>query len=120
MSKANGRQVGGDHYSGEIQHWDFAAANNFDYFQGQVTKYVTRWKKKNGIKDLDKALHFLEKYIEVEKARMLAVEDTKKMDSRWPQYKASVTQVNKKHRVIIGQENPFGYDPDREGHIVEE
>jgi hypothetical protein len=64
-SAANSRQVGGDHYINEIQHWDYAAFQNLDYFQGQITKYVTRWKKKGGVKDLEKALHFLQKYIEI-------------------------------------------------------
>src|SRR5215469_10587897 len=65
---ANQRQVGGDHYQSQIQHWDYVIANNLDYFQAQITKYVTRWKKKGGIRDLEKALHFLEKYIEVAKS----------------------------------------------------
>jgi len=66
--KANDRQVGGDHYRSPIQHWDFAAANRLDYFQGQITKYVCRWREKNGIEDLKKAQHFLQKYVEVEEA----------------------------------------------------
>lgn len=69
MSDANDRQVGGDHYAGSIQHWDYVVANDLDYFQGQITKYVTRWKKKGGLQDLLKARHFLDKYIEVEQAR---------------------------------------------------
>jgi len=64
--KANDKQVGGSHYKSSIQHWDYVLANDLDYFQAQITKYVTRWKKKNGITDLQKALHFLEKYIEVQ------------------------------------------------------
>ena len=52
---ANERQVGGQHYGAEIQHWDFVASQGMDYFQGQITKYVTRWKKKNGLQDLEKA-----------------------------------------------------------------
>lgn len=71
---ANEKQVGGEHYKGEIQHWDFAASQEFDYFQGQITKYVARWKKKNGIQDLLKAQHFLEKYIEVEKEKLSIVD----------------------------------------------
>lgn len=68
-SEANKYQVGGDHYQKMgIQHWDFAASNHFDYFQGAITKYVSRWKNKNGVQDLEKALHFLQKYIEVVKA----------------------------------------------------
>ena len=62
---ANDKQVGGKHYANPIQHWDFVAANDLDYFQGQITKYVCRWKNKNGLEDLQKAQHFLEKYIEL-------------------------------------------------------
>lgn len=62
---ANDKQVAGTHYGAPIQHWDYVVANDLDYFQGQITKYVTRWKKKNGMTDLLKAQHFLEKYIEV-------------------------------------------------------
>lgn len=65
---ANNTQVGGEHYRTTIQHWDFAAANELDYFQGQITKYVTRWKKKNGLEDLLKAQHFLAKYVELVRA----------------------------------------------------
>ncbi len=67
--RANNTQVGGGHYKTPIQHWDYVVANDLDYFQGQITKYVSRWKKKNGIQDLEKAKHFLEKYIEVVKAQ---------------------------------------------------
>ena len=66
---ANSTQVGGTHYRSPIQHWDFVVANDLDYFQGQITKYVTRWRKKNGIGDLYKARHFLQKYIELTEQR---------------------------------------------------
>jgi hypothetical protein len=62
---ANDRQIGGKHYVSQIQHWDWVAANNLDYFQGQITKYVARWKHKGGFQDLEKARHFLDKYIEL-------------------------------------------------------
>jgi len=62
---ANEKQVGGDHYKAKIQHWDWAWANNLDYFQAQITKYVARHKKKNGLEDLKKAQHFLDKYVEL-------------------------------------------------------
>jgi len=66
MSLANETQVGGKHYKGvAIQHWDMVAANGLGYFEGQVSKYVTRWRKKNGLEDLNKAKHFLQKLIEV-------------------------------------------------------
>jgi hypothetical protein len=66
---ANDKQVGGSHYKSSIQHWDYVVANDLDYFQAQITKYVTRWKKKNGLVDLEKGLHFLEKYIEIAKSK---------------------------------------------------
>jgi Protein of unknwon function (DUF3310) len=68
MPKENTRQVGGSHYGlGAVQHWDIVARFKLDYFQGQITKYVMRWRDKNGIEDLEKAAHYLEKYIAVEK-----------------------------------------------------
>ena len=66
LPDANSRQVGGEHYqnSGEIQHWDIVNLFSLDYFQGQITKYLFRWKLKGGVQDLEKARHFLDKYIE--------------------------------------------------------
>jgi hypothetical protein len=66
---ANERQVGGEHYkTGGLEHWDIVARFKLDYFQGQITKYVMRWRRKNGIQDLEKARHFLDKYIELARA----------------------------------------------------
>lgn len=65
--KADDRQVGGTHYSaGAIQHWDFVIAQGwgYAYLAGQITKYVTRAPNKNGLEDLKKARHFLDKLIE--------------------------------------------------------
>lgn len=64
---ANDKQVGGAHYKGAVQHWDYAVAEfGTGYLKGQITKYVARWRKKNGVQDLEKALHFLQKLREVE------------------------------------------------------
>jgi Protein of unknwon function (DUF3310) len=70
---ANERQVGGDHYSKRgttLQHWDMVAMFNLDYFQGNVSKYIFRWRDKGGIEDLKKARHYLDKYIEVEEKKL--------------------------------------------------
>lgn len=68
---ANDRQVGGTHYkTGGEEHWDRVSRLGLDYFQGQITKYVERWRHKNGIQDLEKARHFLDKYIELETAKV--------------------------------------------------
>jgi hypothetical protein len=61
---ANTRQVGGSHYQKPIQHWDFVIANGIPYLEAQIMKYVFRWREKNGLQDLEKARHFLDKLIE--------------------------------------------------------
>jgi hypothetical protein len=61
---ANAVQVGGDHYKTEIQPWDFIIANDLGYLEGNIIKYVSRYKKKGGMADLRKAQHYLQKLIE--------------------------------------------------------
>jgi hypothetical protein len=64
---ANEEQVGGEHYKNkEIQPWDFISSNGMGYLEGCVIKYVSRFKEKNGLDDLNKAKHYLEKLIEVQ------------------------------------------------------
>lgn len=71
MPKANDTQVGGLHYRSPVQHWDFATTHfGPGYLRGQVTKYLCRWRKKNGVQDLEKAAHFLRKLIEVTETPM--------------------------------------------------
>jgi hypothetical protein len=62
---ANDRQVGGTHYQKGYQHWDLVADFNLGYFPGQITKYITRHTRKNKRQDVEKALHFLDKWAEV-------------------------------------------------------
>ena len=63
---ANTRQEGGSHYKTlAIQPWDYIIQNNLGFLEGNVIKYVTRWKEKEGLQDLQKARHFLDKLIEV-------------------------------------------------------
>jgi hypothetical protein len=70
MSKANKIQVGGNHYREKaIQPWDFIVANNIGFLDGNVIKYVARYRSKNGVQDLLKARHYLDKLIEVETKR---------------------------------------------------
>lgn len=62
---ANDTQVGGAHYRGKkIQTWDYISQNEIPYLEGCVIKYVSRWRDKNGVEDLRKAQHYLEKLIE--------------------------------------------------------
>ena len=63
----NTRQVAGAHYKDKvIQPWDYIAANVLGYFEGNVIKYVSRWRHKGGVEDLRKARQCLDKLIELE------------------------------------------------------
>jgi len=63
-------QVGGDHYKAmKIQPVEFILANGIPFVEGCVIKYVARWRKKNGVDDLKKALHFLDMLIEHEEGK---------------------------------------------------
>lgn len=66
-STASTRQVGGTHYTDmAIQPMEFARANNLNYHQATVVKYICRYPFKNGIEDLQKAKHTIELCIEYE------------------------------------------------------
>jgi hypothetical protein len=69
---ANETQIGGEHYKDKaIQPWDYITSNHLGYLEGCIIKYVSRYKDKNGLEDLNKAKHFLDKLIEVESARAI-------------------------------------------------
>lgn len=64
---ARKRQVGGKHYTNKkIQPWDVIEANQMGFFDGNALKYIMRYKEKNGVEDLRKAIHYLERLIEME------------------------------------------------------
>ena len=66
------RQVGGSHYKFfAIQPFEFISKNELNFFQGNVIKYACRYKMKDGIKDLEKIIHYCE--LEIKKLK-----DTKK------------------------------------------
>lgn len=61
------RQEGGSHYAKyAIQPLEFIVRNNIPFLEGNVIKYVVRWKDKAGIEDLKKARHYLDMLIELE------------------------------------------------------
>jgi len=60
-------QQGGDHYKRyAIQPTEFIFKNGLDFIQGNVIKYVMRYKEKNGKQDLLKAKHYIELLLEYE------------------------------------------------------
>lgn len=61
-------QVGGGHYKGKkIQPIEYIHANNLNYSEGAIVKYITRWREKNGFEDLEKIKHYVDLLIEMEK-----------------------------------------------------
>lgn len=61
------RQVGGDHYKRcKIQPVEYIHANGLDFFQGNIVKYITRFRDKGGKADLEKIKHYCDLLIELE------------------------------------------------------
>ena len=55
------KQVDGSHYKDmKIQPVEFIVANGLEYRVGNVIKYACRHQSKNGLKDIEKAMHYLE------------------------------------------------------------
>lgn len=55
------------YYGTGIDVIEFCLRNNLTFMQGNVIKYVTRYKSKNGIEDLQKAKEYIDRLIEFEK-----------------------------------------------------
>lgn len=61
-------QVGGGHYKTRaIQPIEYIHANNLNYSEGAIVKYITRWRDKNGFEDLEKIKHYVDLLIAMEK-----------------------------------------------------
>jgi hypothetical protein len=64
------KQVSGSHYKEQgIQPVVYILSNNLGFCEGNVIKYVTRHKLKNGRADIEKAIHYLELLLELEYAK---------------------------------------------------
>jgi hypothetical protein len=64
-------QVGGDHYKlYPIQPAEYNIRNDIPWAEGDVISYVTRWREKGGIADLQKAIHILQMLIRFERERL--------------------------------------------------
>ena len=61
------RQVSGNHYkSMKIQPMEFSMKNNLNACQHTAIKYICRYKDKNGVEDINKAIHTLQLLKEIE------------------------------------------------------
>ena len=67
--KSSEKQVGGNHYKNyKIQPVEFIIKNNIGFVEGNIIKYVLRFKEKGGVQDLEKAKHYIELLIESTKS----------------------------------------------------
>ncbi|WP_028022254.1 DUF3310 domain-containing protein [Enterovibrio calviensis] len=61
------KQESGSHYKNQgIQPIEYIHANNMSFMAGNIVKYVSRYKEKNGAQDLLKAKHYIELMLELE------------------------------------------------------
>lgn len=99
---ANDKQIGGEHYNkdGE-QHWDrMWRLYGRGYFVGCITKYAERYHLKNGIQDLEKSKHFLEKLIELE-TKELEMKKLKEIVD------LSIANAGTVTGIATGHQNPY-------------
>ena len=103
---SNTTQVGGNHYKGTTyQHWDFVMlALGGRYLEGNITKYIARHRKKNGLQDLQKARHYLTKLIELYNeggVQPLATSVKGTNELQRPAYFCDVNGIDVTERMII-------------------
>lgn len=60
------RQEGGSHYDVPIQPLEYIHKNGLGYIEGNIIKYATRHRKKNGAEDIKKIIHYCELLLELE------------------------------------------------------
>ena len=97
------KQSGGSHYKDlAIQPVEYIHANGIGYMEGNVIKYVTRWKQKGGVADLEKAKHYIELLIELEMGKE-AVDAPKpaELGDGWIQWNGGECPVPARTRVDI-------------------
>ena len=84
-------QVGGNHYKKyEYQPIEFINDLNLSFIQGNIIKYIVRHNDKNGIQDIDKAIHYCELAIQLECITNL-----------------SMSQINNANKFILQFEDDF-------------
>ena len=59
-------QVGGEHYKTPIQPVEYIHKNNLNFCQGNVIKYISRYRSKGGADDIKKAIHYCQLLLQLE------------------------------------------------------
>ncbi len=64
---ASEKQIGGDHYRHfKIMPIEYIAKNKLDFCEGNIVKYISRHRLKNGAEDIKKVIHYAELILELE------------------------------------------------------
>lgn len=76
-------QIAGSHYKElPIQPVEYIHANEIGYFEGCMIKYVSRWKRKGGLVDLNKAKHYLELLIDFEERKIAKETEVQNLENQ--------------------------------------
>lgn len=68
-------QIGGSHYRNKgIQPIELIVALNLNFIEGNIVKYITRYKEKNGVQDLMKCIHYSQLAIELKCIRSISID----------------------------------------------
>jgi len=108
------KQIGGKHYKRfKIQPIQYITANNIPYIEGNIIKYISRWRDKGGLDDLDKVIHYVEllKEIEVGKSERSHRSKTSLKDliKRGPRELGSyLRKKNKRTEIDPGRPDQYG------------
>lgn len=54
------------HYESAITPVEYIVANSLDFLRGNIVKYVSRDKRKNGAEDIRKAIHYCQMILKYE------------------------------------------------------
>jgi hypothetical protein len=72
-TSALNQQAGGSHYKDRaIQPIEYIHANGLPFIEGSIVKYITRWRDKGGVQDLEKIKHYVDLLIELEQRKAQA------------------------------------------------
>lgn len=107
VTGANKTMVGGGHYhqgSKGFQHWDLVAYNRLGYLEGQITRYISRARHKNGLEDFRKAHHYVIKMKELFSIRVGGIYGFFQSRVYEPQHETGVVAYNNVRRFCREQD----------------
>lgn len=96
---ANDRQHGGKHYqTSDYQHWDWVTDCRLTYLAGNGTKYAFRFPDKNGLEDVEKAIHYCDK---AEERGTVGSSVANRYDLTWKFIHANLVDMRRAHILFM-------------------